>query len=217
MTSFNYGIHWFFDAKPKEEIIEEFRDSLSPFESLLIREDTLPLYKNTFLTPYETDSGMYYVYKDYIWPSKDGVIDISSPVYIDYISNLYSLGEKLDELWCDNLWKNMTHESIKNYDWTYTRTFTEGEEEDNILGGKRMENLIRIYGRLFDDLKRYVDGIKLSTRVTYDCFNNAPDAELSDKLDYMGWDVFSTIPLQVMIHMLYLTKTLMYPLSRKGF
>ena len=180
---------------PKKEVVEEFFENLSDFQKLLLRTDTLPLYKNTFLTPYETDDGMYYTYMDYVWPSKDGVIDIYSTAYIDYINKLYNLGEKLDEVWCDNLWRNMTHESIKNYDWTYTRTFIEGEEEDNILGGRRMESLIRIYGMFFDDLKRYIDGIKLSTRVTYDCFNNAPDAELSDKLDYMGWDVFSTIPV----------------------
>ncbi len=179
---------------PKKDVVENFFDNLNSFQKLLLRTDTKPLYKNTFLTPYETDYGYYYVYVDYVWPSKNGIIDINSPLYIDYITSLYELGEKLDELWCDNLWRNMTHESIKNYDWTYTRTFIEGDEEENIIGGRRVENLIRIYGMIFDDIKRYIDGIKLSQRVTYDSFNNMPDAELSDKLDYLGWDIFSTIP-----------------------
>lgn len=185
---------------PKQHIKDVFFDNLDEFQKLLLRDDTKPLYKNTFLTPYETETGMYYTYMDYVWPSYqtpygDTVLEITSPIYYEYIDNLYKLGSSLDELWCDNLWRNMTHESIKNYDWTYRRTFEEGEEEDNIIGGQRMEHIIRIYGRVFDDLKRYVDGIRLTTKVTYDGRNNRPEAELSDKLDYMGWDIFSTIPV----------------------
>ncbi len=190
---------WDLVIHPKKEVIEKFKKNLDPFEKLLLREDTIPFYKNTFLTPYETESGMHYVYMDYIWPTIElehvgNVLDISSPVYYNFIERISQLGSSLDELWTDNLWRNMTHESIKNYDWTYRRMYQDGDEEENVVGGLRMEHVIRVYGRFFDDLKRYVDGIKLSNRVTYDGKNNRPDAELSDKLDYMGWDVFSTIP-----------------------
>ena len=190
---------WTFSAFLKEEVVNSFFDNLDDFEKLLLRTDTNPLFKNTFLTPYETDTGLYYTYVNYVWPVSftfNGlpIIDIASPVYYDFINKLSYLGEKLDELWCDNLWRNMTHESIKNYDWTYTRSYSEGDEEGNIEGGQRMEQWIRIYGRLFDDIKRYIDGIKLTNRVTYDFYNNMPYAELSDKLDVMGWDVVSTIP-----------------------
>lgn len=185
--------------KPKAHVVEEFFDNLDDFQKLLLREDTKPLFKNTFLTPYETDTGIHYVYMDYTWPVQilpivGSVIDVASPIYYEYIDRLYKLGQSLDELWTDNLWRNMTHESIKNYDWTYRRTFQEGDEEDNIIGGQRMEHLVRVYGRYFDDLKRYVDGIKLTNRVSYDGYNNRPEAELSDRLDCMGWDIFSTIP-----------------------
>lgn len=198
-TTFN-DTNYMFQLELKEEYKREFFDKLDDFQRLLLREDTKPLYKNTFLTPYETETGMYYTYMNYTWPTQETafktiILDVSSPLYYEYIDSLYKLGNSLDELWCDNLWRNMTHESIKNYDWTYRRTFEEGEEEDNIIGGQRMEHIIRIYGRVFDDLKRYVDGIRLTTKVTYDGRNNRPEAELSDKLDYMGWDIFSTIPV----------------------
>ena len=192
--SFDYGIHWYITIKLKDKFQQEFRDSLDPFEQLLLRDDTNPLYKNTFKTPYETETGVYYSYVDYTWPSTGGVIDIESPAYYDYINKLTYLGETLDGMWTDNLWRNMTHESIKNYDWTYKKDYIEGDEEANINGGNRMEQLIRVYGRFFDDIKRYIDGIKLTNRVAYDFTNNMPYAEMSDKLDIMGWDVFSTIP-----------------------
>lgn len=198
-TAFSHT-HYTFQLELKDEYKQQFYDKLDDFQKLLLRDDTKPLYKNTFLTPYETETGMYYTYMDYVWPTQQTafgttILDVSSPLYYEYIDNMYKLGTSLDELWCDNLWRNMTHESIKNYDWTYRRTFEEGDEEDNIIGGQRMEHIVRIYGRIFDDLKRYVDGIKLTTKVTYDERNNRPEAELSDKLDYMGWDVFSTIPV----------------------
>ena len=193
-AGFDYGIHWFITIKAKDTVKQEFRDNLDPFEKLLLRDDTNPLYKNTFKTPYETETGTYYTYVDYVWPSTDGVIDIESPAYYDYITKLTYLGETLDNMWTDNLWRNMTHESIKNYDWTYKKDYIEGDAEANIDGGNRMEQLVRVYGRFFDDIKRYIDGIKLTNRVAYDFTNSMPYAEMSDKLDVMGWDVFSTIP-----------------------
>ena len=99
----------------------------------------------------------------------------------------------MDELWCDNLWKNMTHEAIQNFDWTYTKNYEEGQEEENILGGTRMEGILKIWGRCYDDLKRYVDGISLKNCITYDSGSpNLANAELSDKAELLGWEVYST-------------------------
>ena len=180
--------------QPKEEVIEEYFKSLDGFEKQLLTRKTSPLYKNTFITPVETEFGYKYVWRDYIWPSDGYCIIIDDGDYYTYIDRLTATASKFDELWCDNLWNHMTHESIKNYDWTYSREYTEGDEEEFIEGGNRMEELTRIYGRVFDDIKRYIDGIKLSANITYDGLNNMPEAEISDKLNYHGWDIFSTIP-----------------------
>ena len=183
-----------FALKPKQEIIDEYFQNLEGFERQLLNRNTVPLYKNTFITPIEGEKGVKYVNRDYIFPSNGYQIDIESPLYISFVNSLISLATVLDEYDCDNLYKNLTHEAIKNYDWTYTREYSDGEEQDNIDGGDRVEQLLRLFGRVLDDIKRDIDGIKNTTNITYDGYNNQANALLSDKLDLSGWEVYSTIP-----------------------
>lgn len=179
--------------QPKEEIIENYFNNLQGFEKQLLTRKTKPLYSNMFVTPIEYNLGYLYYKRTYTWPSKGYCIDITSTTYIDFLNKLSSMAEIYDELWTDNLWRRMTHEAIKNYDWTYTREFDDGEEQDNIDGGERMHKVLNIIGRVFDDVKRNIDLIKRNNKTTYNSDRNMPNALLSDKLELMGWDVYSTI------------------------
>ena len=189
-----------FIIRPKVKVFEEYFNNLDGFEKQLLTLNSKPVYRNSFLTPFEGETDYKYVYRDYTWPSisVDGYpysfIDIVSEGYTDYLSRLVDMATTYDELWCDNLYRNMTHEAIKNFDWTYTKDYTDGDEQDNIDGGNQMMKLLRIYGRAFDDLKRYADGIGFVSKNTYDGYNNEPDAEISDRLELMGWDAPSVIP-----------------------
>lgn len=182
-----------FLIQPKEEVIEEYFNGLEGFEKQLLTRKTKPQYTNRFITPIEYNLGFLYYKRTYTWPSNGYCIDILSPRYFDFINKLSKTAELLDELWTDNLWRRMTHEAIKNYDWTYTREFEDGEEQDNVDGGERMHKVINIIGRVFDDVKRTIDTIKRNNRVTYDEDRNIPNALISDKLELRGWDIYSTI------------------------
>ena len=183
-----------FLIQPKEEVIEEYFNGLEGFEKQLLTRKTKPQYTNRFITPIEYNLGFLYYKRTYTWPSNGYCIDILSPRYFDFINKLSKTAELLDELWTDNLWRRMTHEAIKNYDWTYTREFEDGEEQDNVDGGERMHKVINVIGRVFDDVKRTIDTIKRNNRVTYDEDRNVPNALISDKLELRGWDIYSTIP-----------------------
>lgn len=179
--------------QPKENYIESYFNSLQGFEKQLLTRKTKPLYSNTFITPIEYNLGYLYYKRTYTWPSNGYCIDITSTTYIDFLDKLTSMAEIYDELWTDNLWKRMTHEAIKNYDWTYTKEFEDGEEQDNIDGGERMHKVLNIIGRVFDDVKQNIDLVKRNNRITYNGDRNIPNALLSDKLELMGWDAYSTI------------------------
>ena len=181
--------------RPKDEIIEKYFDNLKGFERKLLTRESNPLYSNQFLTPIEYSLGYVYYNRTYTWPSNDYCIDISSPSYSDFIEKLTRMAELYDELWTDNLWRRMTHEAIKNYDWTYTRRYNDGEEEDNVDGGERMHKVLNIIGRVFDDVKRSVDTIRQFNKITYNSDRNIPNALISDKLENTGWDMYSTIPI----------------------
>ena len=183
-----------FILQPKDEEIEEYFSGLKGFERQLLTRKSKPLYTNRFITPLEYNMGYVYYKRTYTWPSDDYCIDITSPSYFDFISSLNKMAQTYDELWTDNMWGRMTHEAIKNYDWTYTREFIDGEEEDNVVGGERMHKVINIIGRVFDDIKNKIDTIKSNNKVTYNGDRNIPNALLSDKLELKGWDIYSVIP-----------------------
>lgn len=182
--------------KPKNAVIEKYFDNLKGFEKQLLNRKTKPLYNNTFITPIEGENSIKYVKRNYKWPTIDEYcIDIESTSYDDFVDRLLNMATIYDELWCNNLYNRMTHESIKNFDWTYTREYIDGEEQDNIEGGLRMQQILYLIGSIFDETKQYIDGIKNNNKCTYDNINNTPDAILSDKLELLGWDVVSTIPI----------------------
>lgn len=183
--------------KPKQEIVDKYFDEINGFERLLLNRKSNPLFTNNFLTPIETDNGYKLVNRRYCWPiflfGDYFCIDIETPSYDEFVEGLLKIATVYDEQYSDNLYNRMTHEAIKNFDWTYKKEYIEGEEENNVEGGLQMQRILRLFGRVFDDIKVYADGIKNNNKVTYDYHKNVPDAILSDKSELSGWDVTSTI------------------------
>jgi len=182
-----------FIIQPLNDVIEDYFDGLTAFEKQLLTRKTNPLYRNSFVTPVETDEGFVMQKQKYIWPSNGYCIDVSSPAYSIYLTSLIEMARNMDNFNSNNIIERMTHESIKNFDWSYRRVYDDGDEVDNIEGGQRMEDILLIYGRIYDDIKRYIDGIYFTSRITYDNFNNLCNAEISDKNELRGWEIYSTI------------------------
>ena len=181
--------------QPKQEIIDKYFNSLQGLEKILLRRDTHPLYLCKLKTPIIQSDIMMTVDRSYQFPSEDGFIDVTSPLFTSYINNLYEIASIWDQTYTDNLLQKMTHEAIKNYDWSYKRDVDVNESEEMLIGGLRVENLLHVYGRLFDDIKHYIDGIKNAHIITYDGYNNMPNAHITDELEENGWHIVNTIPI----------------------
>ena len=179
--------------KPKQEFIDSFWDTLDDFERVLLNRDSDPIYKATFETPFVNENGYFYDMKDYIWPTgpDNFTLDITSSRFQSYLESLLSLAEFHDSYDSDNIWRMMTHESIKNLDWTFTNN--EGDEIDDTieLDSGRLEKLIHVQGRLYDDIKRNASNIKAGNSISYDEKNNVPDYFLSDIIENDGWEAKS--------------------------
>ena len=91
------------------------------------------------------------------------------------VSSLLDAANIVDELFSDNLYRMMTHDSIKNMDSTYSREVDQDALDDIIVGGTKVQKLLRLYGRSFDDLKDYIEGISFANTVSYDALNNLPN------------------------------------------
>ena len=176
--------------RPNDDVVEEYFATIDEFEYALLNRDSKPLYMSNFDTPYETDKGNFYKKETYIWPSKyNWNPDIESIGYENYVERLISLAEFHDEYDSNNIWRSMTHEAIKNLDWTFVRENGDDIEDLSKIDSSKIEIFLQLYGRQFDGLKRYIDTIKYSNQVSYNEKNNLPDYCLTDSVGNSGWDV----------------------------
>ena len=184
--SFNEGLR----IRPNDDVVDEYFATIDEFEYALLNRDSKPLYMSNFDTPYETDKGNFYKKETYIWPSKyNWNPDIESIGYENYVERLISLAEFHDEHDSNNIWRSMTHEAIKNLDWTFVRENGDDIEDLSKIDSSKIEIFLQLYGRQFDGLKRYIDTIKYSNQVSYNEKNNLPDYCLTDSVGNSGWDV----------------------------
>ena len=181
--------------QPNQQVIDEYFNNLKGFEKILLQRESKPLYQCRLKTPYIENEIMMCSDRPYQFPHKDGFIDVVSPLFTNYIQQLMEIANVWDMSYSDNLYQRMTHEAIKNYDWSFKKDEDENEKQDVFIGGLRIENLLHIYGRLFDDIKHYIDGIKNAHIITYNGYNNMPTAHITDELEDSGWHIVNTIPV----------------------
>lgn len=183
-------------ARIKEKKLNEYFDSLDDFERVLLDRSSTPIYTAKFETPYTDSHGYHYRVETYRFPTVgDGFTpDLSSSAYSMYIERLIQLADFHDNYDTDNIWRMMTHEAIKNLDWTFVRD-KDGEVDDaSDIDTTRIEMILKLYGRQYDDILRMIEGIKSTNRITYDEKNNVPDYFLSDQNEIGGWELTNVSP-----------------------
>ena len=183
---------------PESEFLAQY-DKLDDFSKVLLDLESKPLFKAKLETPYFDGNGYYSAFKDYVWPSvhtQDYAFftpDLTSPIFNGYVDRLLILAKFHDEYDSDNIWRMLTHQSIKNLDWTFTRD-NDGEPVEVEFDSSRIKAALELYGRQFDDIRRYADNIKSTNTITYDEKNNIPDYFISDSVENNGWDAHHVGP-----------------------
>lgn len=187
-------------------VVEECIETLNDFERVLLNITSLKAklearekalwtnvakyeYRAVFDTPRFTDDGYFTKYEEYVWPSQYGWNpDLSGQAYQLYLERLMRLAEFHDEYDSDNIWRSMTHEAIKNLDWTFTRESEGLKEEYEGIDTSRIEPMLKLYGRQYDDIKRAIDNMGKMNNISYDKKNNVPDYFIDTFLSISGWD-----------------------------
>lgn len=201
LTSEEYlGYH----LRPKQELYDNFINNCSFFESYLLTKKESNIsnktyYKATFEIIQETNNGYNKTLEDFVLPLDESGynIAIESGDFEKYVVRLSQLSEYYDERFTDNLYRSMTHESIKNLDWTFTREYQEDAELEYVEGGHKMSNIIHLFGREFDEIKGYIDGINYINVLTYNNKNNLPDYFLTDCAELKGWELKNICPFSL--------------------
>lgn len=184
--------------RPKKRFYEEFFETLDNFEKVILNKYSTPKYKAVFEVMKEVEYGYRVEMRNFIFPTTLGDYNLAynNNNYDSYLNNLSDLASFYDELFCDNIYRSMTHESIKNFDWTY-EIKKQGEDADILYGATKMQKVLRLIGREFDEIKSYIDGIGNSNTITYSDSDNLPNYFLSDALEAIGVDVINIYPLHM--------------------
>jgi hypothetical protein len=163
-----------FHIKPKKQIVEEFFSKLKNLDSFLLNRETTPIFTSKFTVPMEGNGGGFVeTPRKYTWPTTDGYnIDINTTKYQTYLIGLLKLADSYDNYKTDLVSRFFTTEAIKEFDTS-----------DN-----RVQKLLRIYGREFDEVKRYIDGLAFANRVSYNKSNNIPDQLVKNFARTLGFE-----------------------------
>jgi len=179
-----------YHIRPNNDIVELFFSMLPDFEAYLLNRDTIPNYTAVFRYPFRTDDGIIqYRESELTWPATDGYnIDFDTAKYTIFVSELLDLAVSFDDNKTDIVARQLVSESISDFD-----TFPRCDGGEEVSEGQKINRTLRIYGREFDEIKRYIDGIKFTNTVTYDKKDNTPDAVLKYLAKTLGWGMITSV------------------------
>lgn len=178
-----------FHIKPKDVYLEKFFSGIDDFSRFLLNRNTLPLYTCSIF--YEEENDVYQVLQKsqtFTWPVSDGYnLDKNSGNFLIYKNKLLEIAANYDEYKTDLMRRILVTESISYFD-NNPEHAVDGTLNNNT---DKIDKLLTIYGRQFDDIKSYIDGISFANTISYDKQGNTPDAVIKDFASYLGWDLLS--------------------------
>jgi hypothetical protein len=183
-TNVDASIPYF--IKPNETEVEGFFTSLNNFQSNILTRQTNPPYKSIIIATNPTDEGIITTYKQtLLFPIlEDGYnLNFFDSFYLTYLDKINTLGTDLDDSKTDIIIRKYTTEVISSFD-----TVPRGDGDDLTLNGEKATKLLRIYGVGFDEVKKYINGIKFAHVVTYNKKDNIPDTLVKDLSHMLGLD-----------------------------
>jgi len=167
--------------KPNSFITDKiFLEAFDEVEKFLLNRLVVPEYTAIFQVPQQNEGGEFYTsYQQVTWP-KDGVwnLDIRSFLFDNYINQLQVIAENLDSFKTNLISRFLVTASIKEFDTL----------------GQKVEKILQIYGRSFDQIKQFIDALAYMNTVNYTPKNDIPSQLLVNLAQTLGWETnFSPI------------------------
>lgn len=166
-----------YHIKPTNQKFNLFFLQLNDFESHLLNRDTS--YKADFTYNYESENGNTIIGKKSVkWPVSDGYnIDFQSEYYVGYVNKLLEIADLNDANKSNIIVNRLVSSSILEWDTI----------------DQKMSKTLNVYGRNFDEVKKYATGIKFANVVTYDKKNNVPDSLVKNLARTLGWELTTSL------------------------
>ena len=181
--------------RPKQSLsyYDNFKDSLNLFQKTLLGDFSGVKNVSRFEVMSEGEYGYTKKVQTFTFPTDHGDWNPGGDGLdmVNYIRTLSNIALMYDENFSDNIYRSMTHEAIKNLDWTKGFNGNDTKDGDNhyIQTGEKMKSVLRIMGFFFDQEKAYTDCIGNVNTLTYNNRSNLSDYFITDKLNLDGWVV----------------------------
>ena len=180
-----------------------FFNRLSDFQNQILNRLITPQYTLSLEIPYTNEQGYTFtVTQNFTWPTSDGYnLDVSGRNYGEYLENLFNLTNTLDASNTSIMTRRLVASSILEFD-----SAGDGTSER----GRKMDKLLKIWGREYDDVKKYIDGISFANVVTYDGVDNMPDELIKMMASTLGFDTIQSFSNNDLINYLATTTNVVF-------
>jgi len=151
-----------------------FMDYMDPVEEFLLNRFVIPKYTATFKVPKETEDGQFYTSYEFLtWPLYGNWnLDVITNAFTVYLEKLNTFANQIDNFKTNVISRFLLTDSFKEFD----------------TPDQRMEKIIQIYGRSFDETKLFIDGLAKMNSFQYISKNDLPSALYVNLANTLGWN-----------------------------
>jgi hypothetical protein len=163
-----------YQIRPNDFIVDKiFQESFDEIEQFLLNRLVRPEYTAIFQVPQQNEYGQTYTeYKQVTWPKKGPWnLDISSFLFDNYLEEIQAIAINLDSFKTNLISRFLVTDSLKEFDTL----------------GQKVEKIFQIYGRSFDQIKQFIDGLAYMNSVNYNPSNDIPSELLVNLARTLGW------------------------------
>ena len=159
--------------RPNDSTVEKtFNEDFDEIEKFLLNRNTTPNYTANFVFEYYDSNGNLISYdKTLTWPLNDTWnLDIKTDSFETYLEELNEVAEAMDQSKTNLISRFLTTGSFKDFD----------------TKDQKMEKVLQIYGRSFDETKKFIDSLAYMNSVNYVVGNDIPSQLLKNLATTLG-------------------------------
>lgn len=183
-----------FHIKPQPIIFNKFKKKLTQLEKYFLskRLNDDSGFEFILKNPSINDNGtISYTNKKLVWPTSDGYnIDYEGGNYNRFIEVLRNISHNYDQTKTDIINRYLKPPSLEIYDNTQN---------------KKIEKLMRVWGRNLDEIRKYIDALSRINKLSYDKKNNVPDVLVKNLARSFGWNDFTLLNNEEIINNFFST------------
>ena len=150
-----------------------FNEDLDEVQRFLLNRNVVPIYTATFQVPNENDDGTFYIQNKLVtWPLYGNWnLDILTHSFTTYLTTLNQISVNFDGYQTNLVSRFLTTDSVKEFD----------------TSDQKIEKILQIYGRSFDETKKFINGLAYMNSVNYNTGNDIPSQLLKNLSQTLGW------------------------------